>query len=92
MHDDYDLRQEQLNKGSIMSSKKFLESLMEMFKSHVVRRTLVGLAVCCLIGTVELVYRGLSEDGMLFTTPPIRGYLCFEVSFVFEPIKMHYYI
>ena len=39
MHDDYDLRQEQLNKASIMSSKKFLESLMEMFRKHVVGRT-----------------------------------------------------
>ena len=39
MHDDYDIRQEQLNKSSIMSSKKFLESLLDMFKSHVVRGT-----------------------------------------------------
>ncbi|KAK2150998.1 hypothetical protein LSH36_380g05005 [Paralvinella palmiformis] len=39
MHDDYDLRQEQLNKASIMSSKKFLESLMEMFRKHVLRGT-----------------------------------------------------
>lgn len=37
MHDDYDLRQEQLNKSSIMSSKKFLESLLEMFNAHVMR-------------------------------------------------------
>ena len=37
MHDDYDIRQEQLNKASIMSSKSFLEKLLEMFKTHVVR-------------------------------------------------------
>jgi len=36
MHDDYDLRQEQLNKGSILSSRSFLENLLEMFNNHVV--------------------------------------------------------
>uniref|UniRef100_A0AAZ3QFK4 J domain-containing protein n=1 Tax=Oncorhynchus tshawytscha TaxID=74940 RepID=A0AAZ3QFK4_ONCTS len=35
MHDDYDLRQEQLNKASLMSSKKFLENLLEKFVSNV---------------------------------------------------------
>ncbi|XP_047664694.1 dnaJ homolog subfamily C member 13 isoform X2 [Tachysurus fulvidraco] len=35
MHDDYDLRQEQLNKASLLSSKKFLESLLEKFISNV---------------------------------------------------------
>uniref|UniRef100_A0AAY5KSU7 J domain-containing protein n=1 Tax=Esox lucius TaxID=8010 RepID=A0AAY5KSU7_ESOLU len=35
MHDDYDLRQEQLNKASLMSSKKFLENLLEKFISNV---------------------------------------------------------
>lgn len=39
MHDNYDLRQEQLNKTSLMSSKKFLESLLEMFETHVLRGT-----------------------------------------------------
>ena len=36
MHDDYDLRQEQLNKVSLLSSRKFLETLLEMFNEHVV--------------------------------------------------------
>lgn len=36
MHEEYDLRQEQLNKQSIMSSKKFLEGLLDMFSMHVV--------------------------------------------------------
>lgn len=36
MHDDYDLRREQMNKASLMSSKKFLENLLDMFKNHVV--------------------------------------------------------
>ncbi|KAI0215551.1 DnaJ-like subfamily C member 13 [Lamellibrachia satsuma] len=39
MHDNYDLRQEQLNKASIMSSKTFLASLLDMFKMHVLRGT-----------------------------------------------------
>lgn len=37
MHDDYDLRQEQLNKASLLSSKKFLENLLEKFITNVVR-------------------------------------------------------
>ncbi|XP_078270124.1 dnaJ homolog subfamily C member 13 isoform X5 [Rhinoraja longicauda] len=35
MHDDYDLRQEQLNKASLLSSKKFLENLLDKFNAHV---------------------------------------------------------
>uniref|UniRef100_A0A4W4F3A4 J domain-containing protein n=1 Tax=Electrophorus electricus TaxID=8005 RepID=A0A4W4F3A4_ELEEL len=35
MHDDYDLRQEQLNKASLLSSKKFLENLLEKFINNV---------------------------------------------------------
>ncbi|XP_077997979.1 dnaJ homolog subfamily C member 13-like [Glandiceps talaboti] len=37
MHDDYELRQEQLNKSSLLSSKKFLENLLELFTVHVGR-------------------------------------------------------
>jgi DnaJ family protein C protein 13 len=36
MHSDYDLKQEQLNKTSLLSSKKFLEGLLDIFSSHVV--------------------------------------------------------
>lgn len=36
MHDDCDLRQEQLNKSSLLSSNKFLESLLDMWIGHVV--------------------------------------------------------
>lgn len=39
MHDDYDLRQEQMNKYSLLSSKKFLETLLETFTDHVVHST-----------------------------------------------------
>ena len=36
MHSDYELKQEQLNKAALLSSKKFLEGLMEIFINHVV--------------------------------------------------------
>lgn len=36
MHSDYDLRQEQLNKSSLLSSKNFLEGLLDMWTQHVV--------------------------------------------------------
>lgn len=36
MHDNFDLRQEQLNKSSLLSSKAFIDSLMEVLSSHVV--------------------------------------------------------
>ncbi len=39
MHLDYDLRQEQLNKSSILSSKKFLEGLMDIFLKNVKQNT-----------------------------------------------------
>lgn len=42
MHDDYDLRQEQLNKASLLSSKKFLENLLEKFITNVVHFLLVS--------------------------------------------------
>lgn len=37
MHEDYDLRQEQLNKSSLLQTKTFLESLLNMWTTHVVR-------------------------------------------------------
>ena len=35
MHDDYDLRQEQLNKSSLLQTKAFLESLLDMWTTHI---------------------------------------------------------
>lgn len=35
---DHDLKQEQLNKSSILSSKSFLETLLNMWTTHVVGR------------------------------------------------------
>ncbi|XP_015609793.1 dnaJ homolog subfamily C member 13 isoform X2 [Cephus cinctus] len=39
MHDDCDLRQEQLNKSSLLSNNKFLESLLDMWINHVTHGT-----------------------------------------------------
>jgi DnaJ family protein C protein 13 len=36
MHEDYDLRQEQLNKSSLLSSERFLDGLLDMWTTHVV--------------------------------------------------------
>ena len=36
MNADHDLKQEQLNKCSILSSKSFLETLLNMWTNHVV--------------------------------------------------------
>jgi len=37
MHENFDIKQEQLNKASIMSSPKFLQNLLDMFSLHVIR-------------------------------------------------------
>lgn len=37
MHDDYDLRQEQLNKSSLLQTKSFLDHLLNMWTTHIVR-------------------------------------------------------
>eukprot|EP00795_Rhopilema_esculentum_P013369 gene13369-4225_t len=39
MHENYDLKQEQLNKSSLLSSKKFLEDMLDIFSKHVMRGT-----------------------------------------------------
>lgn len=35
MHADYDLKQEQMNKNSLLTSKAFLESLLDMWVTHI---------------------------------------------------------
>ena len=45
MHDNYDLRQEQMNKSSLLSSRKFLSTLLDIFTTHVVS-TIVVLLFC----------------------------------------------
>lgn len=48
MHEDYDLRQEQLNKSSLLSSKPFLESLLDVLKQHIDCGT-GALVVACML-------------------------------------------
>lgn len=43
MHDDYELRQEQLNKSSILSNKIFLEKLLDMWINHIVSEMIIFL-------------------------------------------------
>ncbi len=37
MHSNYEIRQEQLNKSSLLASKKFMEHLLDVMAYHVVR-------------------------------------------------------
>ena len=39
MHENFDLKQEQLNKSSLLSSEKFLDGLLDMWTQHVNRGT-----------------------------------------------------
>jgi len=57
MHDNYDLRQEQLNKASLLSSKKFLEALLDQFEN----RAVINLALLCFVW---------QKPRMLFDLPP----------------------
>ena len=41
MHDNYDLRLEQMNKSSLLSSRKFLGTLLDIFTTHVVSNLFV---------------------------------------------------
>ena len=46
MHEDYDLRQEQYNKSSLLSSERFLDGLLDMWTTHVVRILFFNLTLC----------------------------------------------
>lgn len=48
MHDDCDLFQEQQNKLSVLSSKNFLEQLLNMFTQHV-----VSCSPCCVSSSLQ---------------------------------------
>lgn len=52
MHDDYDLRQEQLNKSSLLQTKAFLENLLNMWTTHIVSLYLNYLIRWCLASGV----------------------------------------
>ena len=42
MHDNFDLRQEQLNKSSLLSSKGFLDTLLKELQTHIVSHLLMA--------------------------------------------------
>lgn len=46
MHDNFDLKQEQLNKSSLLSSKSFLETLLKELETHIVSQFLWPLVIC----------------------------------------------
>ena len=87
MHDNYDLRQEQYNKRSLLSSKAFLNMLLEPLREHVVRCMattplhllnaflLVCLFVCFVTqkrGTGALVISALLDFFTFAICPPYR--------------------
>ena len=43
MHDNYDIKQEQLNKSSLLSSEKFLDTLLEILTTNVVSQFIISL-------------------------------------------------
>ncbi|KAJ8971338.1 hypothetical protein NQ314_000751 [Rhamnusium bicolor] len=56
MHDDYDLRQEQLNKSSLLQTKPFLESLLNMWTTHI-------HPSMAIVKGAGLVMRSIIEEG-----------------------------
>ena len=60
MHEDYDLRQEQYNKQSLLSSERFLDGLLDMWTTHVVRRTFI-----------DFIKAKFAQEGIFFCTPII---------------------
>ncbi|KAK2561616.1 DnaJ-like protein subfamily C member 13 [Acropora cervicornis] len=64
MHDNYDLRQEQMNKSSLLSSRKFLGTLLEIFTTHVNRST-GALVVSSLLDFLTETTEGTQFDTLL---------------------------
>lgn len=70
MHDDYDLRQEQLNKSSLLQSKSFLESLLNMWTTHIAQNTgaLIVSAMLDFLTFALCVPYSETTDGKQFDT------------------------
>lgn len=60
MHENYDLKQEQLNKSSLLSSEKFLEGLLDMWTLHVVNIQ-YSIFKICLMGQIFEIFNLLSK-------------------------------
>ncbi|KAJ4448169.1 DnaJ sub C member 13, partial [Periplaneta americana] len=73
MHDNYDLRQEQLNKSSLLSSSKFLESLLGKWISHVKNEIYahVGLLSCEEREKNRMVRDQVSTEGVEELSPVV---------------------
>ena len=68
MHEDCDLRQEQLNKTSLLSSEKFLDGLLDLWSSHVVRGT-GALVVAAMLDFLTFALCAPYRYGNVFLTP-----------------------
>lgn len=70
MHDDYDLRQEQLNKSSLLQTKSFLESLLNMWTTHIAQNTgaLIVSAMLDFLTFALCVPYSETTDGKQFDT------------------------
>lgn len=93
MHDNFDLRQEQLNKRSLLSSKSFLDMLIEPFKHHVVGHV-IGHVICHVmscdppivysctqgLGTGALVISAILDFFTFAICPPYRSVFPFPFS------------
>ncbi|XP_056274033.1 dnaJ homolog subfamily C member 13-like isoform X1 [Pseudoliparis swirei] len=93
MHDDYDLRQEQLNKASLLSSKKFLENLLEKLITNVDHGT-GALVISALLDFLTFAlcapYSGTTEGqqfDMLLEMVASDGRTLFKLFQVVEPCE-----
>lgn len=70
MHDDYDLKQEQLNKSSLLQTKSFLESLLNMWVTHIAQGTgaLIASAMLDFLTFALCVPYSETTDGKHFDT------------------------
>ena len=76
MHDNFDLRQEQLNKSSLLSSKPFIETLLKELQSHIVSSSLLSHATIVSslqqLSTGALVISALLDFFTFSLCPPYR--------------------
>lgn len=80
MHDDYDLRQEQLNKSSLLQTKAFLENLLNMWTTHI-----VSILPFCV--RISAIYLSTVKQKKTFTKQ--KYYLWNWITNCFKLIKKH---
>ena len=66
---DYDLRQEQLNKSSLLSSEKFLDGLLDMWTTQVQMTPITLLMIInvllLMIVTIMIIFKVVRQQGAL---------------------------